>query len=160
MERPAGQAGLQDEIADSFLIMLKDASRQLNIGRPDRLAVDIGPGISAVIDLAPALQSALEHVPASVSRRISISNDWSSYDTFEGALIEGAPSRVRAIQKRIASLPGPLVVVQAATSSELSSNPEPYNLYWLEPLRPTDLARLSDPDLECQAKAPGVVRGS
>jgi RHH-type transcriptional regulator, proline utilization regulon repressor / proline dehydrogenase / delta 1-pyrroline-5-carboxylate dehydrogenase len=96
-----------------------------------QIASTLATGNDAVIELAPALQSALEHVPASVSRRISISNDWSSYGTFEGALIEGAASRIRAIQKRIASLPGPLVVVQGVTSSELSSNPEPYNLYWL-----------------------------
>ncbi len=38
---------LQEEVADHILIMLKGALHELSIGRPDRLAVDIGPVISA-----------------------------------------------------------------------------------------------------------------
>jgi RHH-type transcriptional regulator, proline utilization regulon repressor / proline dehydrogenase / delta 1-pyrroline-5-carboxylate dehydrogenase len=38
---------LQEEVADHILVMLKGALHELSIGRPDRLAVDIGPVISA-----------------------------------------------------------------------------------------------------------------
>lgn len=38
---------LQDEVAEHILTMLKGALHELSIGRPDRLAVDIGPVISA-----------------------------------------------------------------------------------------------------------------
>lgn len=38
---------LQEEVADRILTMLKGALRELSIGRPDRLAVDVGPVISA-----------------------------------------------------------------------------------------------------------------
>jgi RHH-type transcriptional regulator, proline utilization regulon repressor / proline dehydrogenase / delta 1-pyrroline-5-carboxylate dehydrogenase len=38
---------LQEEVADHILIMLEGALHELSIGRPDRLAVDIGPVISA-----------------------------------------------------------------------------------------------------------------
>ena len=38
---------LQEEIADRTLAMLKGALRELRIGRPDRLAIDIGPVITA-----------------------------------------------------------------------------------------------------------------
>jgi RHH-type transcriptional regulator, proline utilization regulon repressor / proline dehydrogenase / delta 1-pyrroline-5-carboxylate dehydrogenase len=38
---------LQEDIADHILIMLKGALHELSIGRPDRLAVDIGPVINA-----------------------------------------------------------------------------------------------------------------
>ncbi|AMK19454.1 MULTISPECIES: trifunctional transcriptional regulator/proline dehydrogenase/L-glutamate gamma-semialdehyde dehydrogenase [Sphingobium] len=37
---------LQDEIADGTLSMLKEALKELSIGRPDRLSVDIGPVIT------------------------------------------------------------------------------------------------------------------
>ncbi len=37
---------LQEEVADDVLAMLKGATRELRVGNPDRLAVDIGPVIS------------------------------------------------------------------------------------------------------------------
>ncbi len=38
---------LQEEVADHILTMLKGALHELSVGRPDRLAVDVGPVISA-----------------------------------------------------------------------------------------------------------------
>ncbi|MES2097314.1 MAG: trifunctional transcriptional regulator/proline dehydrogenase/L-glutamate gamma-semialdehyde dehydrogenase [Pseudomonadota bacterium] len=38
---------LQDDVADRVLAMLKGALKELRVGRPDRLAIDIGPVISA-----------------------------------------------------------------------------------------------------------------
>ncbi|MBV8633930.1 MAG: L-glutamate gamma-semialdehyde dehydrogenase, partial [Burkholderiaceae bacterium] len=48
---------LQEEIADKTLAMLKGAMQELRLGRPDRLATDIGP----VID-AEAQQNLLHHI--------------------------------------------------------------------------------------------------
>jgi RHH-type proline utilization regulon transcriptional repressor/proline dehydrogenase/delta 1-pyrroline-5-carboxylate dehydrogenase len=54
---------LQEEIADRTLAMLKGALAELRIGRPDRLAVDIGPVITA------EAQAAIEaHVAAMQAR--------------------------------------------------------------------------------------------
>ncbi len=50
---------LQEEIAERTLTMLKGAVQELAIGRPDRLAVDIGPVISA-----EAKQSIESHISA------------------------------------------------------------------------------------------------
>jgi RHH-type proline utilization regulon transcriptional repressor/proline dehydrogenase/delta 1-pyrroline-5-carboxylate dehydrogenase len=50
---------LQEDIADKTLAMLKGAMRELRIGSPDRLAIDIGP----VID-AEAEQNLLRHIAA------------------------------------------------------------------------------------------------
>jgi RHH-type proline utilization regulon transcriptional repressor/proline dehydrogenase/delta 1-pyrroline-5-carboxylate dehydrogenase len=49
---------LQDDIADRTLNMLRGAMRELTIGRPDRLDVDIGPVISA--DAQAALHAHIE----------------------------------------------------------------------------------------------------
>ncbi|MBS0558547.1 MAG: trifunctional transcriptional regulator/proline dehydrogenase/L-glutamate gamma-semialdehyde dehydrogenase [Proteobacteria bacterium] len=38
---------LQDDVADRVLAMLKGAARELRVGRPDRISVDVGPVISA-----------------------------------------------------------------------------------------------------------------
>jgi RHH-type proline utilization regulon transcriptional repressor/proline dehydrogenase/delta 1-pyrroline-5-carboxylate dehydrogenase len=53
---------LQDDIADRTLTMLRGAMRELTIGRPDRLDVDIGPVISA--EAQAALRSHIETMRA------------------------------------------------------------------------------------------------
>ena len=46
-------------------------------------------------------------------------------------MIEGDGGRVGAVNRKIAGLSGPLVLVQAATTDELSSDPEAICLNWL-----------------------------
>nr|WP_047169326.1 trifunctional transcriptional regulator/proline dehydrogenase/L-glutamate gamma-semialdehyde dehydrogenase [Sphingomonas sp. Y57] len=50
---------LQDEVADRTLAMLKGALKELRIGRPDRLSIDIGPVITS-----EARENILLHVAA------------------------------------------------------------------------------------------------
>jgi RHH-type proline utilization regulon transcriptional repressor/proline dehydrogenase/delta 1-pyrroline-5-carboxylate dehydrogenase len=50
---------LQEEVADRILTMLKGALREVAIGNPDRLAIDVGPVITA-----EAKASILDHVEA------------------------------------------------------------------------------------------------
>ncbi|HEX7822331.1 MAG TPA: trifunctional transcriptional regulator/proline dehydrogenase/L-glutamate gamma-semialdehyde dehydrogenase [Sphingobium sp.] len=50
---------LQEEVADRTLAMLKGAIEELSLGRPDRLAVDIGPAITA-----GARQTIADHIAA------------------------------------------------------------------------------------------------
>ncbi|MGQ3076292.1 MAG: hypothetical protein ACT7A5_34920, partial [Ferrovibrionaceae bacterium] len=47
------------------------------------------------------------------------------------ALVEGNAEVVLAANRRIAALPGPLVLMQAATTEELATDPEAYCLNWL-----------------------------
>ncbi len=67
---------LQEDIADRTLTMLKGAMRELEIGRPDRLEVDLGPVISA-----EALAGLRDHVAAMRARGFAVE---------ERALPEGA----------------------------------------------------------------------
>ncbi|MBW4022068.1 MAG: bifunctional proline dehydrogenase/L-glutamate gamma-semialdehyde dehydrogenase PutA [Proteobacteria bacterium] len=58
---------LQEDIADRTLTMLKGAMRELAVGRPDRLAVDVGPVISA-----EALAGLREHVEGMRARGFAV----------------------------------------------------------------------------------------
>jgi RHH-type proline utilization regulon transcriptional repressor/proline dehydrogenase/delta 1-pyrroline-5-carboxylate dehydrogenase len=58
---------LQEDIADRTLTMLKGAMRELEIGRPDRLEVDVGPVISA-----EALAGLRDHVDAMRGRGFKV----------------------------------------------------------------------------------------
>jgi RHH-type proline utilization regulon transcriptional repressor/proline dehydrogenase/delta 1-pyrroline-5-carboxylate dehydrogenase len=58
---------LQEDIAERTLTMLKRAMRELEIGRPDRLEVDVGPVISA-----EALAGVREHVEGMRARGFAV----------------------------------------------------------------------------------------
>jgi RHH-type proline utilization regulon transcriptional repressor/proline dehydrogenase/delta 1-pyrroline-5-carboxylate dehydrogenase len=77
------------------------------------------------------LQAVLNNLPMPVRSRSLISNDWASHGSYAGALIEGDAKRILAMQRKIADLPGPLVVVQGAASAEIADHLEAYNLNWL-----------------------------
>jgi len=84
-----------------------------------------------VIDNAAALKPVLADLPASVAARLTWTADWAKDGPFAGALVEGDAEAVRAVNRKIAALPGPLVLVQAATTEELLSDPDAYCLNWL-----------------------------
>jgi RHH-type proline utilization regulon transcriptional repressor/proline dehydrogenase/delta 1-pyrroline-5-carboxylate dehydrogenase len=46
-------------------------------------------------------------------------------------LVEGNAERIVEINKKLATLPGPLVLTQAASTEELANNPDAYCLNWL-----------------------------
>ncbi|WFR95113.1 trifunctional transcriptional regulator/proline dehydrogenase/L-glutamate gamma-semialdehyde dehydrogenase [Rhizobium tumorigenes] len=96
-----------------------------------QLSAVLSTGNNAIIDASTGLEAALEGLPASVSSRFSFSPDWTASGPFAGALIEGEAERIRAINTAIAQLPGPLIIVQAASSLELSDKPDSYCLHWL-----------------------------
>jgi RHH-type proline utilization regulon transcriptional repressor/proline dehydrogenase/delta 1-pyrroline-5-carboxylate dehydrogenase len=96
-----------------------------------QLAAVLATGNHAVIDIAAGLKEALTALPATVAARLSFTSDWKTDAPFAGALIEGDAERIRTVNKQIAALPGPLVLVQAASSEELSRNPGAYCLNWL-----------------------------
>jgi RHH-type proline utilization regulon transcriptional repressor/proline dehydrogenase/delta 1-pyrroline-5-carboxylate dehydrogenase len=60
---------LQDEVAETILTMLKGAMEELALGRPDRLAVDVGPVIDA--DARARIEAHLEGMRAR-GRRIHV----------------------------------------------------------------------------------------
>ncbi|WEJ10509.1 trifunctional transcriptional regulator/proline dehydrogenase/L-glutamate gamma-semialdehyde dehydrogenase [Sinorhizobium prairiense] len=96
-----------------------------------QLAAALATGNSVAIDAASGLQASLKNVPQTVGLRVSWSKDWAADGPFAGALVEGDTERVRAVNKAIAALPGPLLLVQAASSEEIARNPDAYCLNWL-----------------------------
>ncbi|MDX0625238.1 trifunctional transcriptional regulator/proline dehydrogenase/L-glutamate gamma-semialdehyde dehydrogenase [Sinorhizobium medicae] len=96
-----------------------------------QLAAALATGNSVVIDAASGLQPSLKDLPQTVGLRVSWSKDWAADGPFAGALVEGDGERIRAVNKAIAALPGPLLLVQAASSEEIARNPDAYCLNWL-----------------------------
>jgi len=96
-----------------------------------QVAAALATGNAVAIDDVASLKPALSDVPASVAARLSWSADWEKSGPFAGALIEGDTQDVRNATRKIAVLSGPLVLVQAASSEELASDPEAYCLNWL-----------------------------
>ncbi|WP_421593013.1 trifunctional transcriptional regulator/proline dehydrogenase/L-glutamate gamma-semialdehyde dehydrogenase [Shinella sp. M27] len=96
-----------------------------------QIAAGLATGNMLVIDNAAALKPVLADLPASVAARLTWSADWAKDGPFAGALVEGDAEAVRAVNRKIAALPGPLVLVQAATTEELLGDPDAYCLNWL-----------------------------
>jgi len=96
-----------------------------------QIAAALATGNAVAIDDVASLKPALSDLPASVAARLSWSPDWEKSGPFAGALVEGDAEDVRRVNRKIAALPGPLVLVQAASSEELASDPEAYCLNWL-----------------------------
>ncbi|ANH06811.1 trifunctional transcriptional regulator/proline dehydrogenase/L-glutamate gamma-semialdehyde dehydrogenase [Shinella sp. HZN7] len=96
-----------------------------------QLGAVFATGNRAVIDAASGLQPALAGLPASLAALISWSSDWAADGPYAGALIEGDGDRVVEAARRIAALPGPLVLTQAATTAEIRAGADAYCLNWL-----------------------------
>ncbi|CZT34043.1 trifunctional transcriptional regulator/proline dehydrogenase/L-glutamate gamma-semialdehyde dehydrogenase [Rhizobium sp. 9140] len=96
-----------------------------------QIAAMLATGNTGIIDAACELEGDLTALPASVTARLSFARDWALRGPFSGALVEGDADRVKAANRAIAGLPGPLVLVQAATTASLATNPDAYCLNWL-----------------------------
>jgi RHH-type proline utilization regulon transcriptional repressor/proline dehydrogenase/delta 1-pyrroline-5-carboxylate dehydrogenase len=101
------------------------------VGLYRQLTAALATGNDVTIDTACGLEASLAALPASVAARISWAKDWAQDAPFAGALIEAEGEQLIEISKAIAGLPGPLVLVQAASPQELSADPEAYCLNWL-----------------------------
>jgi RHH-type proline utilization regulon transcriptional repressor/proline dehydrogenase/delta 1-pyrroline-5-carboxylate dehydrogenase len=101
------------------------------VGLYRQLTAVLATGNDVAIDNAAGLQVSLADLPASVAARITRSEDWAKDAPFAGALIEGEGESLIEVTTKIATLPGPLVLVQAATTQELAADAEAYCLNWL-----------------------------
>ncbi len=104
---------------------------QTEAGLYRQLTAALATGNDVAIDTACGLKALLAGLPSSVAARVAWSEDWAKNAPFAGALIEGDGDRIVEVTKRIASLPGPLVLVQAASTQELGADAEAYCLNWL-----------------------------
>ncbi|MCF6368987.1 trifunctional transcriptional regulator/proline dehydrogenase/L-glutamate gamma-semialdehyde dehydrogenase [Rhizobium halophilum] len=99
-------------------------------GLHHQLAAVLATGNTAVIAPGQALGAPLHELPASVASRTAWSSDWAADGPYAGALIEGEEERVRAMAQKIANLPGPLVLIQSASTQDIA-RPDAYCLSWL-----------------------------
>ena len=96
-----------------------------------QMAASLATGNEVAIDAGSMAADVLAHLPASVAARVSWTAAWEADGPFSGALIEGDAGRVTEVNRRIARLPGPLVLVQAASTAALRDDTEAYCLDWL-----------------------------
>ncbi|MFT4182077.1 MAG: trifunctional transcriptional regulator/proline dehydrogenase/L-glutamate gamma-semialdehyde dehydrogenase [Rhizobium sp.] len=96
-----------------------------------QIAAALSTGNSIALDASDAMRTVLADLPLAVRARFVWTSDWQKDGPFSGALVEGDRDAVLAANRKIAALPGPLVLVQAATTDELIGNPEAYCLNWL-----------------------------
>lgn len=104
---------------------------QTEIGLYRQLTATLATGNLAVINEPTGLRDVLKGLPMSVAARVLWSKDWRADIPFAGALIEGEGDRLIEVSKKIAELPGPLVLTQAASTQELASKVDAYCLNWL-----------------------------
>ena len=104
---------------------------QTESGLYRQVAAALATGNQVAVDAGSLSKSVLADLPAAVASRLSWTSDWAKDGPFSGALVEGDRDRVLAVNKKIAALPGPLLLVQAATTEELTGDPEAYCLNWL-----------------------------
>jgi RHH-type proline utilization regulon transcriptional repressor/proline dehydrogenase/delta 1-pyrroline-5-carboxylate dehydrogenase len=104
---------------------------QTALGLHVQIAAALATGNSIAIDALSGLQDELQNLPAAVTSRISWTKDWAADGPFAGALIEGNAERIAQAVKTIATLPGPLVLTQGASSEEIANSTDAYCLNWL-----------------------------
>jgi RHH-type transcriptional regulator, proline utilization regulon repressor / proline dehydrogenase / delta 1-pyrroline-5-carboxylate dehydrogenase len=96
-----------------------------------QLASALATGNSALIDATDDLKPVLQSLPESVKSRIQLveRGAWAGAD-LAGALLEASSEALIALNKTVAALPGPLLLVQAAASAEMGDS-NVYCLDWL-----------------------------
>ena len=104
---------------------------QTETGLYRQLTAALATGNEAVIDEASGLRNVLKDLPSSVAARVVWTKDWQADAPFAGALVEGEGERLTDINKKLAALPGPLVLTHAATSAQLAATADCYCLSWL-----------------------------
>ena len=104
---------------------------QTEAGLYQQLAAALATGNIAVVDISNSVLADLLHaLPASVAARLQRTKDWKADAPFAGALIEGEGEFLTETLQRLAALPGPLVLAQAAASHAMTK-PDAYCLNWL-----------------------------
>ncbi|WP_051679089.1 trifunctional transcriptional regulator/proline dehydrogenase/L-glutamate gamma-semialdehyde dehydrogenase [Xanthobacter sp. 91] len=124
---PEGERNLYALHPRGLILLVPQTER----GLYRQIAAALATGNLVAIDAAPGLHGALSDLPAAVAARIRLSSDWQADGPFSGALIEGEAERVRAVNLKIATLDGPLVLAQSASTQDLLNDPDAYCLNWL-----------------------------
>ncbi|MFP5078578.1 trifunctional transcriptional regulator/proline dehydrogenase/L-glutamate gamma-semialdehyde dehydrogenase [Rhizobium sp. YIM 134829] len=107
-------------------------------GLTRQLAAVFATGNSALIalsggeaDASAEIEALIQALPASLAARAAITRDRAASGPYAGALIEGDGATILAATKAVAELPGPLILVQAASTAALRVDPDAICLNWL-----------------------------
>ena len=96
-----------------------------------QLAAALASGNAVAIDAASDLRGKFSSLPQEVSIRVQWIGDWNANGPYAGVLIEGEGAMLTEIAGRIAAMPGPLLLTQAASTAEIEASLDAYCLNWL-----------------------------
>jgi RHH-type proline utilization regulon transcriptional repressor/proline dehydrogenase/delta 1-pyrroline-5-carboxylate dehydrogenase len=123
---PVGERNLYELHPRGRILLLP----RTQTGLFNQLACALATGNSALVDGSAALTEPLAALPETLKARIVTTSNGMASGGLSGALIEGEADHVRDALARIASLDGPLVLAQAASSRAVASEGA-YCLNWL-----------------------------
>ena len=105
---PVGESNLYSLIPRGRILLLP----QTEEGLYRLLGAALATGNEVVVDGDGAVTAGLKGLPAALAARVRVSASWLSFGALAGALVEGDAARLLAANRRIAELPGPLVLTQ------------------------------------------------
>ncbi|MCO6187475.1 trifunctional transcriptional regulator/proline dehydrogenase/L-glutamate gamma-semialdehyde dehydrogenase [Rhizobium sp. L1K21] len=104
---------------------------QTRAGLIKQIASGLSTGNDLIVLPTEETQTFLNGLPSLVQSRMQQVDDWRAFGPYAGVLIEGDAERVADLNMKIASLDGPIPLVQAATSYDLEAGQAHYCLDWL-----------------------------
>lgn len=127
LDGPVGELNIYEAHPRGRILLIPKTAE----GLYNQLAAALATGNSIAIDDQLYSRGALIGLPNCVTKGIIWTSDWAKDGPFAGALVEGDRERISYAIKRIANLPGPLVLVQAASLEEMTQGSLSYGLDWL-----------------------------
>ncbi|MFL7900923.1 trifunctional transcriptional regulator/proline dehydrogenase/L-glutamate gamma-semialdehyde dehydrogenase [Azospirillum argentinense] len=114
---PVGERNLYELHGRGRVLLLP----QTRTGLLLQLGAVLATGNSAAVDAPPELAELLHGLPPALAARVRTTADWRDVGPLAAVLVEGDRERVTAINRRVAELPGPILLVQAATAEALAA---------------------------------------
>ncbi|HEY4199558.1 MAG TPA: trifunctional transcriptional regulator/proline dehydrogenase/L-glutamate gamma-semialdehyde dehydrogenase [Devosiaceae bacterium] len=101
---------------------------QTPLGLLAQLGAVMASGNAARVSGPAEIVAALQLLPADLAAMVDVAEGEEAYAGIAGVLVEGGPEAVAAVNRRVTALPGPLVLVQGATSAGLADASQHYGL--------------------------------
>jgi len=124
---PVGEANCYTLLPRGRILLVAQSER----GLFHQIALVLATGNEAVIDGERDWEAVVKYLPSNVRSRLVVAESWSDLAPFAGALIEGEGAFLTKILTQLAALPGPLILAQAASSTQLLMDENAYCLNWL-----------------------------
>ena len=105
---PVGESNVYSLIPRGRILLLP----QTEDGLYRLLGAALATGNEVVVDGDSAVTACLPSLPAELAARVRVTANWLSFGALAGALVEGDAARLLAANRRIAELPGPIVLTQ------------------------------------------------